>query len=43
MGYNIGVLNLAFKKLEIEYNLQENISVYKGIYYKSTVINLNIF
>lgn len=30
MGYTIAVLNLAFKKLEIVYGLQDNISLYKG-------------
>lgn len=30
MGYNIGVLNLAFKKLEQVYQLEDNIALFKG-------------
>lgn len=32
MGYNLGVLNLAQPKLNLEYNLTENIALYKGKY-----------
>lgn len=31
MGYNIGVLNLAYPKLEHEYGIEDNKELYKGI------------
>lgn len=31
MGYNAGVMNLAQPKLNIEYGLEDNLALYKGI------------